>query len=93
MDWEKRDPTRPQRRAAGVRGLRVDCYAGYRGEQTPRRFWLGCRAMDVEAVLDAWLCPDHRYFKVKATDQALYILRHDPEADRWDLVFFKAADP
>jgi hypothetical protein len=49
--------------------------------------------MDVEAVLDAWLCPDHRYFKVKATDQALYILRHDPEADRWDLVFFKAADP
>jgi hypothetical protein len=36
----------------------VECYAGHRGEQTPRTLILGDRRIDVAEVLDAWLAPD-----------------------------------
>jgi len=65
--------------------LRVECYAGYRGEQTPRRFFLHDRCFEIEELLDCWLGPDHRYFKVVAGDGGVYILQHDTAHDRWDL--------
>ncbi|MFB3852813.1 MAG: hypothetical protein ACE148_03195 [Vicinamibacterales bacterium] len=68
--------------------VRVECYAGHRGEQTPRRFWLERREVSVAEVLDAWLAPDHRYFKVRDDDGDIYILRHDGVADRWELTVF-----
>jgi hypothetical protein len=71
--------------------LRVECYAGYRGEETPRRFYLDDRSIEVEKVVDSWLAPDHRYFKVRAEDDT-FILRHDPGLDRWDLVLFAAGE-
>ncbi len=68
--------------------IRVDCYCGYRGEQTPRRFRLGARCIEVLQTIDSWLAPDHRYFKVLGDDGGRYILRHDPRANRWELTFF-----
>ncbi len=69
--------------------VRVECYAGYRGEETPRRFFLGERAVDVVEVIDRWLAPDHRYFKVAGDDRATYILRHDVATARWELTLFE----
>ena len=46
----------------------VQCYAGHRGEQTPRALILGDRRISVAEVLDAWLAPDYRYFKLKGAD-------------------------
>ena len=69
--------------------INVECYAGYRGEETPRRFQLGRRNVEVIKVLDRWLAPDHRYFKVLGDDDAIYILRHNVESWHWDLTFFK----
>jgi hypothetical protein len=71
-------------------GVRVECYAGYRGEETPRRLFLGERAIEVEAVLDRWLAPDHRYFKLRGAEGATYILRHDVEAGSWELIQYLA---
>jgi hypothetical protein len=68
--------------------LRVVCYAGYRGEETPQRFVLGERAIDVLEVLDRWLAPGHRYFKCRGSDGDIYILRHDAGEDRWELTMF-----
>lgn len=68
--------------------IRVECYAGYRGEETPRRFYLGSRAIEVVEVLDRWYGPDHRYFKVKGDDGFRYILRQDTKADHWELTLF-----
>ena len=68
--------------------IRVECYAGHRGEETPRRFTLGKRTLAVVDVMDRWLAPDHRYFKVRADDGAVYILRHDSDAGRWELTQF-----
>lgn len=68
----------------------VECHAGYRGEETPRRFRLGERQVAIAEVVDSWLAPDHRYFKVKDTQGDIYILRHDVAGDRWELISFRS---
>jgi len=68
--------------------IRVECYAGYRGEEEPRRFFLGDREIGVTVVLDRWLDPLHRYFKVRGTDRGIYILRHDVGPGRWEMILF-----
>lgn len=71
-------------------GLRVECYAGYRGEETPVRFHLGRRSVEVLEVLDRWLGPERRYFKVRGDDGGIYILSHHAVTGRWDLTLFDA---
>ena len=68
----------------------VECYAGHRGEQTPRTLILGERRISVAAVLDAWLAPDYRYFKLKVADGATYLVRHDERSNAWELTMFRA---
>lgn len=70
--------------------VQVDCYAGYRGEETPRRIRLGGGAIDIMEVIDRWLAPDHRYFKVRGSDDGIYILRHDIESWGWELVLYSS---
>jgi hypothetical protein len=70
--------------------LRVECYAGHRGEQTPRTLILGDRRIAIAEVLDAWLAPDHRYFKLKGSDGDTYLVRHDERSDTWELTMFRA---
>jgi hypothetical protein len=72
--------------------ITVECYAGHRGEQTPRVIVLGDRRIEVTEVLDQWLAPDHRYFKIRADDGDTYLIRHDPGAGSWELTMYKAAD-
>jgi hypothetical protein len=68
----------------------VECYAGHRGEQTPRTLMLAGRRIPVVEVLDAWLAPDYRYFKVKGDDGDTYLVRHDEHGDTWELTMFRA---
>jgi hypothetical protein len=70
--------------------IRVECYAGHRAEQEPVRFFIGARAVEVMQVLDRWLDPEHRYFKVAGDDGGTYILRHDVPGDRWELTLYAA---
>ncbi len=64
--------------------LRVECYAGYRGEQEPRRFYPGEQGIEVVEILDRWLAPDHRYFKVRGDDGGVHILRVSTETGLWE---------
>lgn len=68
----------------------VECYAGHRGEQTPRTLVLKDRRIVVAEVVDAWLAPDHRYFKLRGEDGDTYLIRHDERADTWELTMFRA---
>jgi hypothetical protein len=68
----------------------VECYAGHRGEQTPRMLILGDRRVVVAEVLDAWLAPDYRYFKLRGSDGDTYLVRHDERSDTWELTMFRA---
>ena len=67
----------------------VECYAGYRGEETPRVLILGDRRVEVAAVLDRWLAPDHRYFKLQDAAGDTYIVRHDRESDLWEMTMYQ----
>jgi hypothetical protein len=69
--------------------LNVECYAGHRGEQTPRTLILGDRRIAV-AVVDAWLAPDYRYFKLRGEDGDTYLVRHDERSNAWELTMFRA---
>jgi hypothetical protein len=73
--------------------VRVECYAGYRGEETPRRFRLSGPWLEIAGVVDRWLAPDHRYFKVRAADGDSYVLRQDTESQSWELVLFRRERP
>jgi hypothetical protein len=67
----------------------VECHAGYRGEETPRRFGLAGAKIEIAEVIDRWLAPDHRYFKVRDADGNLYILRTDVVSERWEVTFLR----
>jgi hypothetical protein len=70
----------------------VECYAGYRGEQEPRAFTMEERRCTVVEVLDRWIGPDHRYFKVRVDDGRTLVLRHDTASDEWDLAALVGAE-
>ena len=67
----------------------VECYAGHRGEQTPRTLILGGRRIAVAEVVDAWLAPDYRYFKLRDADGDTYLVRHDERSSLWELTMFR----
>ena len=67
----------------------VECHAGYRGEETPRRFGLAGAKIEIAEVIDRWLAPDHRYFEVRDADGDLYILRTDVVSERWEVTFLR----
>lgn len=73
--------------------IQVECYAGYRGEETPRRIHVGGGCLEVADVLDRWLDPDHRYFKLQTFDGSIWIVRHDVRRAVWTLTFFQQSPP
>lgn len=83
----------PGRHPDPVITIEVECYAGHRGEETPRRFHLGERTIEVAEVLDQWLAPDHRYFKLRGRGGTTYLLRHDEVSGRWELIMYERAAP
>jgi len=72
--------------------IQVECYAGAKAGETPRRFiWQG-QSIEVGEVLDRWHqveskpeWPRADYFKVRAVDEREYLLKHDLESDQWYL--------
>jgi hypothetical protein len=73
--------------------VRIECYAGHRGEPTPRRIAFDARSLELVELIDSWLGPDHRYFKMRAEDGATYILRHDEPSGRWEIILYQAPGP
>ena len=71
--------------------IQVECYAGYRGEETPRFIRMATYKIEVKEVVDRWIAPDHRYFKVIGGDDATYIIRHESTTWQWELVFYQSA--
>ena len=69
--------------------IKVECYAGYRGEETPRVISFQSRKVAVTKILDRWLDPDYRYFKILGDDAGIYIVRHNMDSWVWELIFYK----
>jgi len=73
--------------------IRVTCYEGYRGRETPRAFLVGGRRIDVATILDRWRGEDHDYVKLQGSDGNRYILRYSAEEDEWELVLMRVEPP
>ncbi len=80
------------RRVNEALAVAVDCYAGYRGEQTPRRFTRGDQRVEILAGVAQWRTPDHRYFTVRTADET-YTLRQDVQSGGWELTELGRSDP
>jgi hypothetical protein len=72
--------------------IQVECYAGAKADETPRRFIWEARPIEVGEVLDRWYqveskpeWPRADYFKVRGMDENEYLLKHDLESDEWFL--------
>jgi hypothetical protein len=65
--------------------IRVECYAGCRGEETPRAFFAGDCRVDVSAILDRWLTPDRRCFRIHGEDGRFYMLEQNVPTGEWQL--------
>ena len=71
----------------------VDCYAGSRGEETPRRFTVENQLIEIKAIVDQWRTPDHRYFKVRTAASESYTLRQDVRSGVWELTEVEGGAP
>ena len=71
--------------------IEVECYSGRKADERPVRFRLDGREYMVEEVLDQWYGPQDVFYKVRADDGNLYILRQQTSAadKSWDLVSFR----
>ena len=72
--------------------ITVECYAGAKADEVPRRFLWNTLPVEVEEVVDRWHqveskpeWPRADYFKVRGSDQREYLLKHDLESDDWYL--------
>jgi hypothetical protein len=65
--------------------IEVSCYAGYRYPERPLSFKLLERTFQVKEVLDQWYGENHTYFKVRADDLRVYLLRYQEDTDQWTL--------
>jgi hypothetical protein len=86
----RRGPMMNQMPEQRLLSIGVECYADHRGEQTPRTLILGDRRIDVAEVVDAWLAPEYRYFKLRGADGNTFLVRHDERANTWELTLFRA---
>jgi hypothetical protein len=71
--------------------VEVVCYSGYKGDERPVRFRLDGQDYCVEELLDQWYGPQNIFFKVRANDGNVYILRRCssvPEGE-WSLESFR----
>jgi hypothetical protein len=71
--------------------ITVQCYSGYRVDETPRSIRFDSLIVEIKKILDRWLSEDHRYFKVTGDDGATYIIRQDMLSMDWELTYYKQA--
>ena len=64
----------------------VECYSGYQYAQRPAAFyWQGQRKL-VEVILDQWLTPATRSFRVITQDQQIFELHFRFDSDDWEVM-------
>jgi hypothetical protein len=58
----------------------------------PVRFDLGARKYTVRELMDTWYGVEDTWFRVRAHDGNLYVLRYSPGAAQWTLEAFLRED-
>ncbi len=66
--------------------LRVESYAGYKGEETPRAFTHEGMRREISKIISRWYTENHAYFRVQTQDGYIYVLRYELEQFEWEMV-------
>ena len=69
--------------------LKVECYTSSKLNERPVAFSLSNSRHKVEEIIDRWYGDGSRYFKIKADDENIYLLKYDERTDRWEWVFYQ----
>lgn len=70
--------------------VRVECYAGYKGEERPVRLHQGEQMVDIAEIEDRWYSPGATYFRVLLANGERYVLRREDAQGVWTLQAFRA---
>lgn len=72
--------------------IEVNSYSGYKSDESPRRFVLEGKPMQIKEILDRWYegglratQPKLDYFKVLTETNKKYLLRYNSLFDAWAL--------
>ena len=79
-----------RREVVGEQIVRVECYAGYKGDERPVRLYFGEKALEIVEREDRWYEPGATFFRVVVEGGDRYVLRHEEAQDVWSLVGFRA---
>lgn len=55
--------------------LKVECHAGYTGEERPVRFYSEEQWQEIEEIIEQWREPDAAYFRIRTRDGREYLLK------------------
>jgi hypothetical protein len=73
--------------------VKVECYNGYKANERPVAFTHQGNRREVQEIIDRWYeggidstKPIIDYFKIRATDGSIYLLRYQRDLDVWSLL-------
>ena len=69
--------------------FKVECYTGSKLQENPVAFVLRDNRYKVEEIIDRWYGEGSSYFKVKADDDNIYLLKYDKRSSHWEWVFYQ----
>ena len=76
-----------------LEAIQVECYAGYKANETPRAFIYKERRYNIVEIIDRWYeggrkqgMPQLNYYKVKTEDNRQYIIRYNHLFNTWALM-------
>ena len=69
--------------------LKVECFKSSKLNERPVAFSLSNSRYKVEEIIDRWYGEGSRYFKIKADDDNIYLLKYDERMDCWEWVFYQ----
>ena len=69
--------------------ITVEYHLGKNSNEGPAAFSLMGRHYKVKEIIDTWHAKVAVYFKIKAEDDNIYLLKYDERQAQWDLVFFQ----
>ena len=72
--------------------IKVECCSDDKGKESPIRFVMGTRSVEVERVVDRWYGEHASYFRVLGNDENVYILKGPIAEGDWELVSFTHKD-
>lgn len=71
--------------------IEVECYAGYKADEHPKRFYCTGIKFEITEIIDRWYQgepspgPPANYFKVRTKDGKQYILKQEQGSGKWFL--------